>query len=48
MITVRRNSETFNIEPSFINAAKNWYKNHSGNLSVNGDIKMGIFIGKYI
>ena len=46
MITVRRNSETFNIEPSFINAAKNWYKNHSGNLSVNGDIKMGIFIGK--
>ena len=47
MIAVQRHGETFNIEPSFINAAKYWYKNHSGNLSVNGDIKMGIFIGEY-
>ena len=47
MITVVRNGETFNIEPYFINTAKYWYKNHSGNLSVNGDIKMGIFIGKH-
>lgn len=47
MIAVTRHGETFNIEPSFINAAKNWYKNHSGNLSVNGNIKMGVFIGEY-
>ena len=47
MITVNSHGETFNIEPSFINAAKYWYKSHSGNLSVTGDIKMGIFIGEY-